>query len=91
MVYYGADEITYFLDANLNILGTVPVGGLMSGMVYSPDGRYLYVVSDTYSGVDPTQTRPVVSNIDKPHSTCRDAPAYWRNPRCGPQWSLLIN
>ena len=46
MVYCGADEITYFLDANMNILGTAPVGGLISGMVYSPDGRYLYMVSD---------------------------------------------
>jgi hypothetical protein len=39
------NEATYLLDNQLNVLGTAPVGGVVTGMVYSPDGSYLYVVS----------------------------------------------
>jgi hypothetical protein len=35
----------FFLDDQLNTLATLPVGGAVTGMVYSPDGKYLYVVS----------------------------------------------
>ena len=38
-------EATYVLDANLNILGTLPVGGAILGIRYSLDGGSIYVVA----------------------------------------------
>jgi hypothetical protein len=47
----------FILDNQLNTLGQAPVGGIVSGMVYSPDGKYLYIVST------PGQV-PLISTID---------------------------
>lgn len=35
---------TAFVDGNLKTLAPVPVSGTLYGMVYSPDGKYLYAV-----------------------------------------------
>jgi hypothetical protein len=61
---------TYVLDKNLNIVGTAPIDGLITGLAYSPDGRFLYAVSEP-AGV------PIISTIDA-HSLrlIATAPAY---------------
>jgi hypothetical protein len=64
-------EAIYILDANMNTLGTAPVGGLTSGILYSPDGHLLYVVSD------PTGMLPEISTVDtQTFQLLGTAPAY---------------
>ena len=47
----------FVLDSHLNVVGQVPVGGILNGMIYSPDGRMLYV------GSTPANV-PLISTID---------------------------
>ena len=54
----GSDAL-YFLSPNLSILGTVPVSGYIGGMIYSPDGQLLYIVSEPIGGYLPT-----ISTVD---------------------------
>jgi DNA-binding beta-propeller fold protein YncE len=78
-----SDQSIYILDANLNTLGTSPVGGLVAGMLYSPDGRFLYVVSD------PTGYLPVISTINtQTFQLVGMAPAY-RGIRAGSSAELI--
>jgi hypothetical protein len=66
-----SEEGIYFLDANMNTLGMAPVGGLTSGMVYSPDGRYLFIVSN------PTGYLAIISTVDtQTFQLVGTAPAY---------------
>jgi hypothetical protein len=68
-----SDEGIFFLDSQLNTLGQSPVGGLTSGMVYSPDGKFLYLVS-TPNNV------PLISSIDtNTFQLVAQAPAYASN------------
>lgn len=61
---------TSFLDNQLNIQGQVPVGGTFTGMVYSPDGTALYVVS-TPGNV------PLISSVSATNfQLMGQAPAY---------------
>jgi len=61
------------LDSNLNILGTAPVGGLTTGMVYSQDGSSLYIVSQP-AGV------PIISTVNtQTFQLTGTAPAYATN------------
>jgi hypothetical protein len=65
------DQGISLLDSNLSTLGTAPVGGLTTGMVYSTDGRLLYVVSD------PTGNLPLISTVDtQTFQLVGAAPAY---------------
>jgi hypothetical protein len=67
------NEGTYLLDANLNILGTAPVSGLTTGMVYSPDGGSLYIVSQPASV-------PIISTVNtQTFQLIGTAPAYATN------------
>ena len=63
----------YLLDANLNILGTAPVGGLTTGMIYSWDGSSLYIVSEPASV-------PIISTVNtQTFQVTGTAPAYATN------------
>jgi DNA-binding beta-propeller fold protein YncE len=65
-----AHQPIYILDANLHTLGTAPAGGLITGMVYSPDGSYLYVVSQP-------DNVPIISTVDtQTLQLLGTAPAY---------------
>lgn len=60
----------YLLDANLNTLGSAPVGGLTTGMVYSADGGSLYIVSQ------PANV-PIISTVNtQTFQVTGTAPAY---------------
>jgi hypothetical protein len=68
-----SSEAIYILDANLKILGTAPTGGLTTGMVYSPDGGSLYIVSQP-AGV------PIISTVNtQTFQLIGTAPAYATN------------
>lgn len=59
-----------FLDSQLTMQGQLPVGGILSGMAYSPDGRTLYVVSTP-------GTVPLISSVDASvFQLVGQAPAY---------------
>ena len=63
-------EGVFFLDGQLNTLGQAPVGGLITGMQYSPDGSKLYIVSTIGS-------QPILSTIDTTtFQLIGQAPAY---------------
>jgi hypothetical protein len=67
------NEGIFFLDNQFNILGQAPVGGAVTGLVYSLDGTSLYIVS-TPNNV------PVISTINS--STFQlvgQSPAYATN------------
>jgi len=69
-VVAGDAQGTIFVDNQLNTLATVPVDPNLSGMVYSPDGKYLYTVS-TPANV------PIISKIDATSfQLISQAPAY---------------
>jgi len=55
-------DALYILSANLSVLGTVPISGSLSGMVYSPDGRLLYIVSRLFAAFDVYQS--TISTFD---------------------------
>ncbi len=57
-------DAIYILSANLSVLGTVSVNGEgpLSGMVFSPDGRLLYRVSQVAH--DYTIDEPTISTFD---------------------------
>jgi DNA-binding beta-propeller fold protein YncE len=60
----------YILDGNLNTIGTAPASGLITGMVYSPDGSQLYIVNQPYNV-------PVISTIStQTLQLTGTAPAY---------------
>lgn len=64
---------TSFLDNQLNIVGQLPVGGSLNGMVYSSDGKVLYVVS-TPGNI------PLISTVDATtFQLSGQAPAYSSN------------
>jgi len=66
-------EGIYLLDSNLNILGTAPVGGFTTGMVYSSDGSSLYIVSQPVGA-------PVISTVNAlTFEVTGTAPAYATN------------
>ena len=63
----------YIVDSALSVLGIAPAGGLIAGMVYSVDGRYLYVVSQP-GGV------PIISTVDaQTFQLVGTAPAFATN------------
>lgn len=63
----------FVLDSHLNVLGQVPVGGVLNGMVYSLDGRMLYV------GSTPANV-PLISTIDmSTFQLVGQAPAFTSN------------
>ena len=65
-----ANQPIYILDANLNTLGTAPAGGLITGMVYSPDGNQLYIVSQP-------NNVPIISTVNtQTLQLVGTAPAY---------------
>ncbi len=67
------DEGIYFLDTQFNTLGVAPVGGLTTGLLYSSDGRSLYIVSEP-------NNVPLISTIDATtYQITGQAPAYATN------------
>ncbi len=66
-------EALYVLDANLSILGTLPVGGEISGIRYSLDGGSIYVVAQPGG----PGTIPIIYTINATTLQIVDtAPAY---------------
>ena len=66
-------EGIYFLDTQFNTLGVAPVGGLTTGLMYSSDGRSLYIVSEP-------NNVPLISTIDATtYQITGQAPAYATN------------
>lgn len=67
----GDSEPIAILDNQLNKIGQAPVGGVLYGMVYSPDGKKLYVVSMPGNV-------PLISTIDtSTFQLIGQAPAYF--------------
>ena len=63
----------FILDSQLNTIGQAPVGGLTTGILYSSDGKYLYIVSMP-------NNVPVISTIDSTtFQILGQAPAYASN------------
>jgi len=65
-----------FVDANLNVLATPPLGGIIWGMQYSPDGTKLYVTTTLSFSVCGTNY-PVILTYDTSTFTLAGvAPAF---------------
>jgi hypothetical protein len=64
------------VDSSLNVLGTIPVGGIYWGMTYSLDGTRLYVTM-TIINSSATLCYPVIATVDtSTYSVLGVAPAF---------------
>ena len=85
---------TVFIDANLNVLGAVPIGGFFFGVVYSPDGSKLYVVTELVSD-QCGPNYPIIETWDAHnYALLGTAPAFEEptgNSYCSPPYYFLGN
>lgn len=65
-----------FVDANLNVLATPPLGGIFWGMAYSPDGTKLYVTETLVSSVSGALYPVILTYETSAFSLLGVAPAF---------------